>query len=81
MDERSSYLGSRINVHSRMAPDGSAPLAGTNGLQWHDLNSREVTTLKEPGASYFSPDDIARREAYLRIGSIVAGNRRSPTLP
>ena len=46
---------SGIFVHSRMTPDGLAILAGPYGLQWHDLNSREVTTLQERDASYFSP--------------------------
>ena len=46
-----------ITVHSRLAPDGHAILTGVNGLQWHDLNSRQVTTLKqrEGDIAYLSP--------------------------
>jgi len=48
---------SGVTVHSRMAPDGHAILAAVNGLQWHDLKSRELTTLKprEADIVYLSP--------------------------
>ena len=53
-----------IFVHSRLAPDGDGILAGPYGLQWHDLKSREVTTLRPPeNDSLLQSDDIARREA------------------
>jgi Tol biopolymer transport system component len=48
-----------ISVHSRLAPDGHAILAGVNGLQWHDLRSREVTTLKPREANPFLSPTIS----------------------
>jgi Tol biopolymer transport system component len=46
-----------IGVHSRLSPDGSAILAGVNGLRWHDLKTGEVTPVgeAEPEVAILSP--------------------------
>jgi len=46
-----------VHVHSRMTPDARAILVGPYALAWHDLATREVTTLKQEvaGTQYFSP--------------------------
>ena len=48
---------SGISVHSRLASDGRGILAAVDGLRWHDVNSREITTLKErePEIALLSP--------------------------
>lgn len=77
---------SEVTVHSDFAPDGRAMLAGVRGLRWHDVNSREVTVVKqpEPEAGFYSPtispdgSQIAYwrfRSRTPRISNIVVANR------
>jgi Tol biopolymer transport system component len=77
---------SGVFVHSDLAPDGRGILAAVNGLRWHDLDSREVTTLKErePEIGNYSPTispdgtQIAYwqfRDGTPGISSITVANR------